>query len=129
MHASASLTSGVPPLDSWEPSAAMFPLCELLSVDTFGRHLRAPALMHVCVCVCDSSRAVPGTGLAVRLRARALVWSAAMWLGSRWRRGWQEEGLLSTTNQTVTDRAAGRARGQPPRSTLMLTAVGPLALR
>ena len=47
------------------------------------------------------------------------------------------EGLLSTTNQTVTDRAAGRAVGQPwvcvcacvcvPQSAMMLTVVGPLA--
>lgn len=53
----------------------------------------------------------------------------ALWLAG--------EGLLSTTNQTVTDRAAGRAVGQPCVRvsvwvrvcvcTVMLTAVGPLA--
>lgn len=53
----------------------------------------------------------------------------ALWLAG--------EGLLSTTNQTVTDRAAGRAVGQPRVCvcvrvgvrvrTVMLTAVGPLA--
>lgn len=73
----------------------------MLSVDTFGLHLCLLSLM--CVSLCDSSGAVPGirsllcvfVQRRVCLCVRALVWSAAMLLGSRWHHGWQGRGCLA----------------------------------